>query len=260
MASTIKGINIKLGAETTGLKRALKDVNKRSRDIASELRKVEKLLRFNPNDTALLAQKQKLLADRVDNTRKKLDTLVKSQKQVKKQFEKGEIDEGQYRAFQREVVATKSKLEHFEKQLKQNTSTKEYFKKSLRQAGDSLKSAGQKMTSAGRSLSMTLTPAILGAVTGLGTIANKTAKAGDEIAKMSDRTGFSATTLSELKHAADLSGSSLDSLEKGVKRMQKRIFEAEKGLASAKDAFDALGVSYEDIMDLKPEAQFAILS
>ena len=43
------------------------------------------------------------------------------------------------------------------------------------------------------------------------------AAAGDEIAKMAKRTGFAAESLSELKYAADLSGTSLDAIEKATK-------------------------------------------
>ncbi|MCF8012679.1 MAG: hypothetical protein K9L56_15530 [Clostridiales bacterium] len=256
MTNTIRGIDVKLGAETSGLKKALKDVDKKSKGIGTELRKVERLLKFNPKDTELLAQKQQLLSDRVGNTSEKLKRLKKAQSQVKEQFEKGEIDEGQYRAFQREVVETESKLDHFEKQLNENTSAAERFKKKMKKLGGKLKSAGQKMKNTGQSLSTSLTPAIAAAGAGMFALANRTATAGDQVQKMAQRTGFSTEALSELKHAAELSGTSIDSMEKGVKRMQKRIFEAEKGLSSATDAFDALGVSSKELQGLSPEEQF----
>ena len=114
MAETIKGINVVIGAETTGLSKALADVNKQSRDIQSELRQVDRLLKFNPRNTELLAQKKKLLGDQIATAREKLDRLRKAQEQVNEQFKKGEITEGQYRAFRRELVETESKLKHFE--------------------------------------------------------------------------------------------------------------------------------------------------
>jgi len=122
MAETIKGINVVIGAETTGLSAALSDVNKRARDIQSELKQVEKLLKLDPTNTELLAQKQKLLADAVANTREKLDRLKSVQEQVNEQFARGEISEGQYRAFQREVVKTEQELRNLEKQLSEVTS------------------------------------------------------------------------------------------------------------------------------------------
>lgn len=53
--STIKGITISIGGETTGLQKALGDVNKKSKDIQSELKQVERLLKLDPKNTELLA-------------------------------------------------------------------------------------------------------------------------------------------------------------------------------------------------------------
>src|SRR5690606_17906197 len=111
----------------TGLSKALADVNKKSRDIQAELKQVDRLLKFNPRNTELLAQKQKLLGDQIAATREKLDRLRKVQEQVNEQFKKGEITEGQYRAFRRELVETESKLKHFEKQLKESSDRSKAF-------------------------------------------------------------------------------------------------------------------------------------
>ncbi len=115
---SIKGLNVVLEANTTALTAALADVNKASKGIASELRQVENSLKFNPKNTELLAQKQKLLGDQVATTREKLDRLKAVQEQIDAQFSRGEIGEGQYRAFQREIVETESKLKHFDASLK----------------------------------------------------------------------------------------------------------------------------------------------
>jgi len=107
LAESIRGINIVISGETTGLQKALADVNKQSKDIQSELKQVEKLLKLDPGNTELLAQKQKLLSDAVAATGEKLNRLRAAQEQVNQQFARGEINEGQYRAFQREIVATR---------------------------------------------------------------------------------------------------------------------------------------------------------
>ena len=96
MAGKIKGIIIEIGGETKGLDKALADVNKRSRDLQKELREVEKLLKLDPRNTELVAQKQQLLSEQVANTREKLDRLKEAQAQVNEQYEKGEIGEEQY--------------------------------------------------------------------------------------------------------------------------------------------------------------------
>lgn len=108
--SSIKGITIKIGGDTTGLDKALKETNKKSRELESELKAVDKALKLDPNNVTLVKQKQDLLKDSIKETKPKLDVLKEAQSQVTAQYKKGEIDAGQYRAFQRELETTKSKL------------------------------------------------------------------------------------------------------------------------------------------------------
>lgn len=108
--SSIKGITIKIGGDTTGLDKALKETNKKSRELESELKAVDKALKLDPNNVTLAKQKQDLLKDSIKETKSKLDVLKEAQSQVTAQYKKGEIDAGQYRAFQRELETTKSKL------------------------------------------------------------------------------------------------------------------------------------------------------
>ena len=110
MAKGIKGITVEIGGNTGPLDKALEDVNKRSRSLQVELRQIERLLKFDPTNTELLAQKQTILSKSVETTEEKLKALKNAQVQVQAQFEKGEIAEEQYRAFQREIVKTENEL------------------------------------------------------------------------------------------------------------------------------------------------------
>ena len=120
MASkTIKGLTVEIGGDTTKLGKALKDVEARSSALSKELGDVNKLLKMDPGNADLLAQKQKLLAQAVSNTRQKLDALKEAEKQVQKQFERGEVSEEQVRALQREIVATENKMKGYENAVKE---------------------------------------------------------------------------------------------------------------------------------------------
>ncbi|MEF2965033.1 hypothetical protein V3851_04250 [Paenibacillus sp. M1] len=162
MAETIRGINVVIGAETTGLSKALSDVNKKSRDIQSELREVEKLLKLDPGNTELLAQKQKLLGDAVENTSEKLNRLRAAQQQVNEQFAKGEISEGQYRAFQREIAKTEQQLSGFEGKLKKTGPAFKELGKEAESAASKIKKAGEGIKSAGEKMSVGITAPLAG--------------------------------------------------------------------------------------------------
>lgn len=154
MANKIKGLTIEIGGETTGLTKALSGVNKQSRDLQSELREVDKLLKLDPKNTELITQKQKLLAESVSNTKGKLDTLKEAEKQAQAQFAKGNLAEEQYRAIQREVIKTEEELKKLEKTAKDFGGN---LTQNLKNAGKSMQDFGGKVTSAGQSLTTNVT-------------------------------------------------------------------------------------------------------
>ena len=65
----IKGITVEIGGDTTKLQTALKGVNTEIRNTQSQLKDVEKLLKLDPGNTELIAQKHRLLAQAVSETR-----------------------------------------------------------------------------------------------------------------------------------------------------------------------------------------------
>ncbi|MCL4742283.1 MAG: hypothetical protein KJZ54_08775 [Phycisphaerales bacterium] len=83
---------------------------------------------------------------------------------------------------------------------------------------------------------------------------------GDALDKMSQRTGLSVETLSELGFAAEQSGADLETLEKGVRTLQRTINDAERGLSTAEDALADLSLSAEQLRGLTPEEQFKLVA
>ena len=194
----IKGITIELDGETKGLDKALKDVNKRSRDLQSELREVNRSLKFNPKNTELLAQKQKILGDQVEVTRDKLNQLKEAEKQVQEQFQKGDISEEQYRAFQREIVETESKLRHYRSELDKTQQKLQRFSQSVKEAGDKVKEAGKKMVSSGKDLTTKVT-APIAAVGGMAVkVGADFEEAMSKVAAVSGATGDELNQLTEM--------------------------------------------------------------
>lgn len=117
MASTIKGITVKIAGDTIDLQKSLKAVQSSSASLQRELTAINKQLKFDPENTVLLAQKQEVLREQIDKSQSALKKLLDVQDQVEEQAKNGEISTEQYRAYQREVEKAKSKLETFKKQL-----------------------------------------------------------------------------------------------------------------------------------------------
>lgn len=117
MASTIKGITVKIAGDTMDLQKSLKAVQSSSSSLQRELTAINKQLKFDPENTVLLAQKQEVLKEQIENSKSALKKLLDVQDQVEEQAKNGEISTEQYRAYQREVEKAKSKLETFAEQL-----------------------------------------------------------------------------------------------------------------------------------------------
>ena len=118
-AGRIKGITVEIGGDTTGLSKALQSVNKQIRDTKSDLRDVEKLLKLDPGNTELLAQKQRLLGNEISSTKDKLQTLRTAAEQANEALDKGDISQEQYDGLQREIAETEQRLKELEKTAKE---------------------------------------------------------------------------------------------------------------------------------------------
>ena len=117
MANRIKGITVEIGGDTTGLDKALKSVNSSITKTQSALNDVNRLLKLDPSNTVLVAQKQELLSQAVSQTEDKLKALESAQEQVAAAFQRGDIGAEKYQAFQREMEETRGKLNQYKNDL-----------------------------------------------------------------------------------------------------------------------------------------------
>ena len=166
MANRIKGITVEIGGDTTKLQTALKGVNGEIRNTQSALRDVEKLLKLDPGNTELLAQKHRLLGEAVAGTKEKLETLKTAAEQANTVLANGEISQDQYDALQREIIETENNLRDLERQAGQSAVALQ----KIAATGEKLKTVGDNISSAGKKL----LPVTAG-VTALGTAAVSTA-------------------------------------------------------------------------------------
>lgn len=145
MSGQIKGITISFRGDTTSLDKALRKVKSDSKDIDSELRKVNNSLKFNPKNTELLAQKQGLLRDKVTQTQKSLEEL----KNIQKQMDASGVSKqsAEYQQVRREIIETESKLKHFKAESDKLASVKlTAFRAELDEVSKKLQTAGENMT------------------------------------------------------------------------------------------------------------------
>ena len=194
MANRIKGITVEIGGDTTKLSKALKNVDSTIKSTQTQLRDVNKLLKLDPGNTELLAQKHKLLGDAVGQTKQRLETLKTAAEQADKALAAGDISKEQYDALQREIVETEQELKKLETAANQSATAVQ----KIAAKGEKLKTLGNNISNVGQKM----LPATI-AITGLGTAAVKTASDFDsEMSKVSAISGATGKDFDALRAKA----------------------------------------------------------
>ena len=213
MAEKIRGITIELGGDASGLEQALQDVNKEIKNTQDQLKDVERLLKLDPKNTELLAQKHKLLGDQINNAKNKLDSLKKAQATM----DANGVDKNsdQYMALQREIISTENELASLESAAKKTSDAMS----GIATAADKVATGAQKVADKTRGLSA----AAAGALGAIGGLAIKTVKSADELNTLAKQTGFSVEELQKFQYASDLVDVSMEDITGAATKLKKSV-------------------------------------
>lgn len=148
MAGNIKGIIVEIGGDTSGLQNALKKVNSATASLSKELKGINTMLKLDPKNTELLAQKQTVLRQKINETTKQLNLLKDAQRQYIESG--GDLNSDKYRNLQREIVKTENEL----KNLKLESSNWTQASKSLSELSTKMTNFGDKVTDVGKKVSV----------------------------------------------------------------------------------------------------------
>lgn len=147
MASkNLKGITLQIGGDTTELSKALKKPDKDISDLQSKLKSVNQMLKFDPSNTELLAQKQRLLKEQITATEDKLKLLKETQKQFV--TEGGNVDSKQYIALEQEIQKAENALKRLNSETSNVSSNMQAFSEKAKQVGDKFTSVGKEVSKA----------------------------------------------------------------------------------------------------------------
>ena len=226
MAGRIQGITVEIGGDTTKLQTALKGVNTEIRNTQSQLKDVDKLLKLDPGNTELLAQKHRLLGDAVKETKEKLETLKTAAEQADEALKNGTITQEQYDGLQREIAETEAKLKSLEEQANQSATALQ----SIAAKGEKLKTVGDNISNVGTKLLP-----VTGAVVGLGTAAVKVAADFD-------------SAMSQVAAVSGATGSDLDRLRDKAREMGAKTKFSASEAAEAMNYMAMAGWKTEDML------------
>lgn len=241
MANRIKGITVEIGGDTTKLQNALKGVNGQIKNTQSALKDVERLLKLDPTNTNLLAQKQKLLTQAIGETKEKLTTLKTAAQQANEQLQRGEITQEQYDALQREIAATEAELKRLESQASKTNQTLT----KIGEVGGKLENAGDSIANAGKKVSVASA-----AVTAMGGAAVKTAA--DFEFSMSQVQATMGITKNSMSKVNGQSVNTMDTLSDLAKTMGAKTAYSASECAEALNYLALAGYDTQEMCDTLP--------
>lgn len=266
MANRIKGITVEIGGDTTGLDKALKGVNSTIKNTQLALRDVNRLLKLDPSNAQLLAQKQKLLQTEITDTKTKLEALKEADKQAKAQLDAGDLGQDKYDALQREIIETENNLKNLEAEVKKVPSA---FSVAMKETGDKISKVGKKTSEIGTGLSTHVTVPLtaMGAASlkafndvdaGMDTIVTKTGATGKALEDMQGVMERLATSIpidfetagaavGEVNTRFGLTGQTLEDLSgKFIKFAQLNNTDVSTAIDNTQKVISAFGLKAED--------------
>lgn len=251
--TTLNGITVEIGGDTTKLGDAILKARKSASSLSGELRGVESLLKLDPTNTVLLAQKQDILAESIAGAKDKLKMLIAAQESMSKQLADGKISPEQYRDFEREIESTRQQLTRLEAAASGTDDAVADVGDAAREAGEKAEKASGGWTVLKGTLADLAASAIKTAASAISDTAQEmitgAAEYGDTIDKMSQKMGMSSDAYQEWDFVLQHCGASIESLKPAMKTLATA---AENG----SDAFAQLGISQEQIAGMSQEQLF----
>lgn len=251
--TTLKGITVEIGGDTTKLGDAILKARKSASALSGELRGVESLLKLDPTNTVLLAQKQEILAESIAGAKDKLKMLIAAQESMSRQLADGKISPEQYRDFEREIESTRQQLTRLEAAASGTDDAVADVGDAARKAGEKAEKASGGWTVLKGTLADLAASAIKTAASAISDTAQEmitgAAEYGDTIDKMSQKMGMSSDAYQEWDFVLQHCGASIESLKPAMKTLATA---AENG----SDAFAQLGISQEQIAGMSQEQLF----
>lgn len=238
MANKIKGLTIKIGADTVGLNDALKDISKKSRSTVQEIGEIDRAIKNTGGSAELWQQKQKLLTTAIEESKKKLELLEGAQEQLQEKLRIKEISEEQYRAFQRETEYARSAVKKYEDQL-------EKANDELRNMGSASDDAEKELDDLGDSAENTGKGGISALTVALGTLIADGIRASASALKdfTGDVVNTGMTFESSMSGVAAISGASAEDLERLSEKAKEMGATTKYTAAQSADAFGYMALA-----------------
>lgn len=256
MNTKIQGMTVEIGGSTAGLSAALKDIRKEAGDTQRELSEINKLLKFDPENTVLQAQKLTALGEAVKIASDKVEAFHQAQEKVDELFRNKEIDADAYNNFTRQLIQAEQELEKAEKVQRDYISSLDKTEEEADDAAKEVKKLGEKTEdSADKAEKSKDKWDKLGSI--LGTVGKAVGAAVTAISGALVAAGKEAfeigveyeSAFAGVKKTVDATDEQLAALSDGIRAMAMEIPATTTEIAEVAEAAGQLGIATDDILD-----------
>ena len=246
MAEAIKGLNIKLGLDTTELEASIKSLNSDLKEQQRDLAAINKNLKYDPANVDLWRQKQEVLNRTLETTKKKLEEQKRALALAKEGVKLGTVSEQEFNKMKRAVQYTEAEVAKLNKELKETNGK--------------ISGLGnidvEKLSAVGSALTKYITVPITAAVTALGTLAIKTTETVNQMADTAKQLGVGLEAMQKWEYAAKQLGSETEYLDRAFQKVNNLLGKIANG-DDVSEELAKIGLTMDDLAGLDAEQAFA---
>ena len=247
MAETVKGLNIKLGLDTTELDKQLTELNKGLKNQSAELKAINNSLKYDSTNVELWRKKQATLNQTLEATKDKLRVQNERLEEAKKALQIGAISQEEFDKLRRGVMYTEAEVSKLNNEL-ENTNKK------ITALGNA---KWDKLASVGTNLTKYVTAPIVGATTALGAFAVNSMQTADELYDNASKVYLSVEAYQEWAHACQILAVDQSQLQKAFVKTNALLGDIASGDSQkVAEALSLIGLSVEDIAGLDTDQAF----
>ena len=239
MAEAIKGLNIKLGLDTTELEASIKSLNSDLKEQQRDLAAINKNLKYDPSNIDLWKQKQDALNRTIETTKKKLEEQKKQLELAKEAVKIGAMSEQEFNKLKRSVQYTEAELAKLNKELKETE--------------NKVSGLGninvEKLSSIGSAMTKYITVPVTAAVSALAALAIQTTNTVNEMSDTAKQLGVGLEALQKWEYAAKQLGSETQYLDRAFQKVNNLLGQIANG-DDVSEELSKIGLTMDDLAGL----------
>lgn len=241
-SNSIKGLTVKIGADTSDFIKGLKAVDKEINQTQKTANALQKGLKLDYNEKNFL-QAQKQIQSALTTTEEKAKAIREQMEHLEKG---GNVDTDGYRRLETELAKTENTATKLKQQLEEVDKIKlENAYKGVNNFSKGFEKAAQKTA--------VFSAAAVGAIAGINKLGSDAAAKGGEIQDFADRLGISAESIQRYNYIALQSGVETEQLVKSIAKSRDAIGTAMSGTVNT--STKALQVLFGDLDTIPQNAE-----